>query len=86
MPTGLTADALNGEILQVSSQLLESSRRAQQEQDRAREIADSLNQLPQQQTDARRQLNEVERRIGTQTGNNNALPCKILPCRRNQRV
>ena len=29
------------EILQVSSQLLESSRRAQQEQDRAREIADS---------------------------------------------
>ncbi len=70
MPTGLTADALNQEILQVSSQLLESSRQAQQEQDRAREIADSLNQLPQQQTDARRQLNEVERRIGTQTGNN----------------
>ncbi len=70
MPTGLTADALNREILQVSSQLLESSRQAQQEQDRAREIADSLNQLPQQQTDARRQLNEVERRIGTQTGNN----------------
>ncbi|CAM3424171.1 miniconductance mechanosensitive channel MscM [Klebsiella sp. G-Nf4] len=70
VPTGLTADALNQEILQVSSQLLESSRQAQQEQDRAREIADSLNQLPQQQTDARRQLNEVERRIGTQTGNN----------------
>ncbi|EOE8054336.1 miniconductance mechanosensitive channel MscM [Klebsiella pneumoniae] len=70
VPVGLTADALNQEILQVSSQLLESSRQAQQEQDRAREIADSLNQLPQQQTDARRQLNEVERRIGTQTGNN----------------
>ncbi|EPK6569757.1 miniconductance mechanosensitive channel MscM [Klebsiella pneumoniae] len=70
VPTGLTADALNQEILQVSSQLLESSRQAQQEQGRAREIADSLNQLPQQQTDARRQLNEVERRIGTQTGNN----------------
>ncbi len=75
MPTGLTADALNQEILQVSSQLLESSRRAQQEQDRAREIADSLNQLPQQQTDARRQLNEVERRIGTQTGNNALARC-----------
>ena len=30
MPTGLTADALNQEILQVSSQLLESSRQAQQ--------------------------------------------------------
>lgn len=86
MPTGLTADALNQEILQVSSQLLESSRQAQQEQDRAREIADSLNQLPQQQTDARRQLNEVERRIGTQTGNNALARRKILPCRRNQRV
>ena len=36
VPTGLTADALNQEILQVSSQLLESSRQAQQEQDRAR--------------------------------------------------
>ncbi|MDP1260165.1 hypothetical protein Q6328_25415, partial [Klebsiella quasipneumoniae] len=56
---GLTADALNQEILQVSSQLLESIRQAQQEQDRAREIADTLNQLPQQNTDARRQLNEV---------------------------
>ncbi len=75
VPTGLTADALNQEILQVSSQLLESSRQAQQEQDRAREIADSLNQLPQQQTDARRQLNEVERRIGTQTGNNALARC-----------
>lgn len=86
MPTGLTADALNREILQVSSQLLESSRRAQQEQDRAREIADSLNQLPQQQIDARRQLNEVERRIGTQTGNNALAGRKILLCRRNRRV
>ena len=69
VPTGLTTDALNQEILQVSSQLLEKSRLAQQEQERAREIADSLSQLPQQQTDARRQLNDVERRIGTQTGN-----------------
>lgn len=65
----MTSDALNGEILQVSSQLLEKSRLAQQEQERAREIADSLSQLPQQQTDARRQLNEVERRVGTQNGN-----------------
>ncbi|MDY1037657.1 miniconductance mechanosensitive channel MscM [Enterobacteriaceae bacterium RIT714] len=69
VPSGMTSDALNQEILQVSSQLLEKSRQAQQEQDRAREIADSLSQLPQQQTDARRQLNEVERRIGTQSGN-----------------
>ncbi len=70
VPTGLTTDALNQEILQVSSQLLEKSREAQQEQDRAREIADSLSQLPQQQTDARRQLNEMERRAGAPTGSN----------------
>lgn len=69
VPDGMSADALSQEILQVSSQLLEKSRLAQQEQERAREIADSLSQLPQQQTDARRQLNEVERRIGTQTTN-----------------
>lgn len=69
VPPGLSTDALNQEILQVSSQLLEKSRQAQQEQERAREIADSLSQLPQQQTDARRQLNEIERRIGTATGN-----------------
>lgn len=48
---------------------MEKSRQAQQEQDRAREIADSLSQLPQQQTDARRQLNELERRIGTANSN-----------------
>ncbi|WP_312457500.1 miniconductance mechanosensitive channel MscM [Pseudescherichia sp.] len=68
VPAGISTDALNQEILQVSSQLLEKTRQAQQEQERAREINDSLSQLPQQQTDARRQLSEVERRIGTQTG------------------
>ncbi|ELW9440090.1 miniconductance mechanosensitive channel MscM [Pluralibacter gergoviae] len=68
IPTALTTDVLNQEILQVSSQLLEKSRLAQQEQERAREIADSLSQLPQQQTDARRQLNEVERRAGSAIG------------------
>jgi potassium efflux system protein len=31
----MTSDALNQEILQVSSQLLEKSRQAQQEQERA---------------------------------------------------
>ncbi|ALR75118.1 miniconductance mechanosensitive channel MscM [[Enterobacter] lignolyticus] len=68
VPAGMSTDALNQEILQVSSQLLETSRLAQQEQERAREIADSLSQLPQQQTDTRRQLNDVERRSGAQTG------------------
>ncbi len=41
----------------------------QQEQERAREISDSLSQLPQQQTDARRQLTEVERRLQAQPAN-----------------
>ncbi|MDI5823459.1 hypothetical protein MJI95_37525, partial [Salmonella enterica subsp. enterica serovar Kentucky] len=41
---------------------------AQQEQERVREIADSLSQLPQQQNDARRQLNEIERRLGAAGG------------------
>ncbi|MBV8042727.1 miniconductance mechanosensitive channel MscM [Pluralibacter sp.] len=68
VPAGMSSDALTQEILQVSSQLLEKSRLAQQEQERAREIADSLSQLPQQQTDIRRQLNDVERRSGTQSG------------------
>jgi len=68
VPTSMSSDTLNQEILQVSSQLLEQTRQAQQEQERAREISDSLSQLPQQQTDARRQLNDVERRIGTQNG------------------
>ena len=62
----MTAAELDQEILQVSSQLLEEGRQAQQEQDRAREISDSLAQLPQQQTDARRALNEIERRLQAQ--------------------
>jgi len=63
LSTTITAPELDQEILQVSSQLLEEGRQAQQEQDRAREISDSLAQLPQQQTEARRALNEIERRL-----------------------
>lgn len=59
----LSSAQLDQEILQVSSQLLEEGRQAQQEQDRAREISDSLSQLPQQQTDARRAMNESDRRL-----------------------
>lgn len=66
-PVTLSIDALNQEILQVSSQLLNKRSQAQQEQERTREIADSLSQLPQQQTNARRQLNEAEHR--TRPGN-----------------
>lgn len=64
--SNMSAADLDQEILQVSSQLLEESRQAQQEQDRAREISDSLSQLPQQQTEARRALNEIERRLQVQ--------------------
>ncbi|QHM72587.1 miniconductance mechanosensitive channel MscM [Mixta intestinalis] len=64
---GLTSAELDQEILQVSSQLLEEGRQAQQEQDRAREISDSLSQLPQQQTEARRALSESERGLQGQT-------------------
>lgn len=78
VPTGLSSDTLNQEILQVSSQLLEKSRLAQQEQDRARDIADSLNQLPQQQTDARRLLNEVERRGGSVAGSSSLAQAQNL--------
>jgi len=59
----LSAAELDQEILQVSSQLLEEGRLAQQEQERSREISDSLAQLPQLQTEARRALNEIERRL-----------------------
>nr|WP_249213757.1 miniconductance mechanosensitive channel MscM [Tatumella sp. JGM130] len=64
----LNSSDLEQEILRASSQLLEEGRQAQQEQDRAREISDSLTQLPQQQTEARRALADSDRRIqGQQT-------------------
>ncbi|SFN03914.1 potassium efflux system protein [Izhakiella capsodis] len=61
--SNLSAVDLDQEILQISSQQLEEGRQAQQEQDRAREISDALGQLPQQQTDARRELSESERSL-----------------------
>ena len=45
-PTGLTTDALNQEILQVSSQLLEKSRQAQQEQGRRAKDEAVRRQMP----------------------------------------
>jgi len=68
----MSSAQLDQEILQVSSQLLEEGRQAQQEQDRAREISDSLSQLPQQQTDARRAMTESDRRL--QSGSAAASP------------
>ncbi|WP_279029084.1 miniconductance mechanosensitive channel MscM [Gibbsiella quercinecans] len=71
LPTGdnLPASELEQQILQTSSQLLEQARLLQQEQDRTREISDSLSQLPQQQSEARRALTEVQRRLQAQPAN-----------------
>ncbi len=43
---GMSNDALNQEILQISSQLLDKSRQAQQEQERARESRSAPARLP----------------------------------------
>ncbi|WP_199062798.1 miniconductance mechanosensitive channel MscM [Serratia sp. ASV30] len=78
LPNGenLPASDLEQLILQTSSQLLEQARLLQQEQDRTREIGDSLSQLPQQQTEARRALTEVQRRLQAQ-GNNQTTPLAL---------
>ncbi|GAB2952139.1 miniconductance mechanosensitive channel MscM [Hafnia psychrotolerans] len=59
----LTAAPLDQQILQVSSQLLEEARQLRQEQDRSRDISDSLSQIPQQQSEARNALSDIEQRI-----------------------
>ncbi|MFV9071864.1 miniconductance mechanosensitive channel MscM [Serratia fonticola] len=78
LPNGenLPASDLEQLILQTNSQLLEQARLLQQEQDRTREISDSLSQLPQQQTEARRALTEVQRRLQAQ-GNNQTTPLAL---------
>jgi len=63
----LPASVLEQQILQTSSLLLEQARLLQQEQERTREISDSLGQQLQQQTDARRALAEVQRRLQAQS-------------------
>ena len=63
----LTANELEQQIVQTSSQLLELSRQLQQEQELARDISDSLIQLPQQQTDARKNLRDAQQRLQSQS-------------------
>lgn len=58
-----SATDLEQQVVRLSSQLLEQGRLQQQEQDLQREISDSLAQLPQQQSEASRSLNDAERRI-----------------------
>lgn len=68
VPNNMSTSELEQQVLQISSQLLELSRLSQQEQDRAREISESLNQLPQQQSEARRILTEISSRLQAQSG------------------
>lgn len=58
IPTNITILELEQRIVQANSQLLEQGKQIQQEQDRNREISDSLVTLPQQLLEARRLLSE----------------------------
>lgn len=69
----LSSTELDQQILQVSSQLLEEARQLRQEQDRSRDISDSLSQLPQQQSEARNALADVDQRLQSFNNNNTAL-------------
>jgi len=63
----ISTSELEQQILQTSSQLLEQARQIQQEQDRSRDISDSMSKLPQQQSEARRSLSEVQIRLQSQS-------------------
>lgn len=63
IPTNITILELEQRIVQASSQLLEQGRQIQQEQDRNREISDSLVTLPQQLLEARRLLSDSTVRL-----------------------
>ncbi|MGV7962592.1 miniconductance mechanosensitive channel MscM [Photorhabdus tasmaniensis] len=54
---------LEQQIIQISSRLLDQGGQLQQEQDKGREISDSLGLLPQQQSEARRLLTEASSRL-----------------------
>lgn len=68
----MTAAQLDQQILQVSSQLLEEARQLRQEQDRSRDISDSLSQIPQQQSEARNALADIEQRLQSTTSDGNS--------------
>lgn len=61
----LASNELNQRLLQINSQLMDLAGQLQQEQDQARAISDSLGLLPQQQTEARRALSDVEQQLQT---------------------
>ncbi|CAG9431830.1 miniconductance mechanosensitive channel MscM [Providencia alcalifaciens] len=63
IPTSISLSELEQRITQLSSQLLDQGRLMQQEQDKGREISESLNLLPQQLSEARRQLTDASTRL-----------------------
>ncbi|CDL85721.1 miniconductance mechanosensitive channel MscM [Xenorhabdus szentirmaii] len=63
IPANQPTSNLEQQIIQISSQLLDQGRLLQQEQDKIREISDSMNQLPQQQVEAKRLLAEATSRL-----------------------
>lgn len=63
---GLSTAELEQRVLKTNSQLLSLIRQLQQEQERLRELNDSLEQLPQKQSEARHLLGEVRMRLQLQ--------------------
>ncbi|MBD2811316.1 miniconductance mechanosensitive channel MscM [Xenorhabdus sp. Vera] len=63
IPANQSISNLEQQIIQTSSELLEHGRQLQQEQDKIRDISDSINQLPQQQVEAKRLLTEAISRL-----------------------
>ncbi|KMJ46089.1 mechanosensitive channel protein [Xenorhabdus khoisanae] len=63
IPANQSISNLEQQIIQVSGEFLEQGRQLQQEQDKIREISDSINQLPQQQVEAKRLLTEAASRL-----------------------
>lgn len=66
LQAGLTIAELEQLSIQTNSRLLELNRQLLQEQDRTREITNSLSQLPAQLAATRKTLNDLERRLPDQ--------------------
>lgn len=59
----LSSSELNQQLLQANNQLMDLANQLQLQQDQARAISDSLSLLPQQQTEARKALNDIEQQL-----------------------
>ncbi|AFP84694.1 miniconductance mechanosensitive channel MscM [secondary endosymbiont of Ctenarytaina eucalypti] len=73
----LPSSELNQQLLTANSQLMDLAGQLQQEQDQSRAISYSLGLLPQQQTEARRALSDVEQQL-------QALPTPSTPLEKAQ--